>query len=143
MKAAEVKLSYNRQSSGLIISRSSDAYDILMKYWDMDSIDHCEWFVVVLLSQRNEVQGIFKVSEGGISGTLVDVRKVFQAALLSNASSILIAHNHPSGNLRPSQQDQLITKRIKDAGEVLQVKLLDHLIVTSETYYSMMDEGMI
>ena len=143
MKATEVKLTYKRKSSGLLIRHSSDAYDILIDYWDKGSIDYCESFVVVLLSQRNEVLGIFKVSEGGIAGTLVDVRKIYQAAILANASSILIAHNHPSGNLKPSQQDLTLTKRIKAAGEVMQVKLLDHLIVTSDTFYSMMDEGVI
>ena len=84
-----------------------------------------------------------QISKGGISGTVVDNRLIFRQALQHYASSIILAHNHPSGNLKPSQADIRITKKIKQAGEFMDIKLLDHLIITSSSYYSFGDEGMI
>ena len=143
MKVAEIKLKYKRKASGIIITTSGDMYTVLMNYWDKGTIDMYETFVLILMSRRNEVLGIIKVSEGGISGCPVDIRKIYQAALLANASSIIVSHNHPSGNLKPSQQDINITRQIKNAGDIMKVKLLDHLIVTSDSYFSMLDEGLI
>jgi DNA repair protein RadC len=97
----------------------------------------------MFLSRSNEVQGILKVSEGGIDACIVDCRKIFQGALLANSCSIILAHNHPSGNLKPSAKDIQITKEIKKAGELLRISVLDHIILTSEGYLSLADEGLL
>ncbi len=143
MKATEIKLTYKRKSSGIKISSATSAYEILSNFWDKSTIDYCETFVVMYLSRSNEVLGFIKISDGGLNGCMVDIRKVFQGALLTNSSSIIVSHNHPSGNLNPSQQNIKITKELTKAGELLQIKLLDHLIVTSSGYFSFADKGII
>jgi DNA repair protein RadC len=80
---------------------------------------------------------------GGISGTVIDPKTVYQAALKANASGVIIAHNHPSGNPLPSDADKLITAKLKDAGEVLDINLLDHIVLLPEGYTSMADDGML
>ena len=97
----------------------------------------------MFLSRKNEVLGIMKISEGSIDACLVDVRRIFQGALLTNSSSIILAHNHPSGGLKPSPQDLNITREINKASKFLKIKLLDHLILTSDSYLSMSDEGIM
>jgi DNA repair protein RadC len=97
----------------------------------------------LLLNRANKVLGVMNVSDGGISCTAVDTRLIMQSVILSNATQIIIAHNHPSGNLQPSAEDTYITKRVKKACEILNVELLDHLIITSENYYSFGDNGKL
>ncbi|MCW3071308.1 MAG: repair protein [Bacteroidetes bacterium] len=87
--------------------------------------------------------GFSKISQGGLSGTVVDAKVVFQVALKANASSILLAHNHPSGNLKPSEADLMITKNIREAGKLMEIPLVDHIILTDEGYYSFADEGSL
>lgn len=108
-----------------------------------DLIDYKEVFYIILLNNSNEVLGISKISEGGITGTVVDVRLVFQIALKSHAVGMILAHNHPSGTLKPSQADISLTKKLKNAGEILDVKVLDHLIITTENYFSFADENIL
>ena len=143
MNASEVKLSYVRKSSGIIIKGSQDAAVALLNYWDMDTIDYHESFVVMYLSRKNEVLGVMNVTIGSFESCIVDARKIFQGALLTNSASIIISHNHPSGNTKPSTQDLSATKKLQNAGEYLNIRVLDHLIVTSNGYYSMADEGNI
>ena len=102
-----------------------------------------EEFYIILLNRANKVLGWYKVSEGGMSGTVVDPKLVFSIALKSMASAILLSHNHPSGNLKPSNEDINLTKRLKEAGALLEIPVLDHLILTSDGYYSFADEGMM
>lgn len=97
----------------------------------------------MFLNRANKVLGILEASSGGISGTVADPRLVFVAALKANASNIIISHNHPSGNLNPSKADEELTQKIKQAGQLLDIKLFDHIIVTSEGYYSFADEGLM
>jgi len=97
----------------------------------------------LLLNRSNHVLGYYEVSKGGISGTVVDIRLILQAALKSNSSAILLAHNHPSGNLEVSDADLKITRKIKQAAEIMDTPVLDHLIVTENGYYSMSDNGHI
>jgi len=92
-------------------------------------------------NRANKVLGSFLLSEGGVTGTVLDARIIFQGAILCNATGIILAHNHPSGNLRPSQSDLDMTKKIKEAGKLFDISLLDHIILTDEKYYSMADEG--
>ncbi|KAF2340395.1 JAB domain-containing protein [Flavobacterium tistrianum] len=125
------------------ITSSKSAYAILMDCWDPDKIEFIEQFKVLLLNQSNKVLGLYQSSSGGISGTVVDIRLLFASALKANAAAIIISHNHPSGKTAPSEADKAITRKIKTAGELLEIKLLDHLIVTEEKYYSFLDEGAL
>jgi DNA repair protein RadC len=143
MKASEIKLSYKRKVSGLKVTTSMEAEEVFRGHWEPDTIDLHESFVVMFLSRANEVLGLLKVSQGGVSHVPVDIKSIYQGALLCNASHIIAAHNHPSGNLKASQADIQLTKQIEDAGRLFQIKLLDHLILTSSGYYSLADEGMI
>lgn len=95
----------------------------------------------MLLNRANKVLGIYEVSTGGISGTVADIRPIFAAAIKCNASSIILAHNHPSSNTKPSEADIQLTRRIKEAGKLPEVKVIDHIIVTVENYFSFADEG--
>jgi DNA repair protein RadC len=96
-----------------------------------------------LLNRGNKVIGICEISTGTVSGTLVDPRVVFATALKTNATGIILAHNHPSGNLKPSRADELLTDKLRKAGELLDVVVLDHIIVTTEGFYSFADEGYL
>jgi DNA repair protein RadC len=97
----------------------------------------------MLLNRANKILGTFQVSSGGITGTVVDPRIVFQSALKANATSIIIAHNHPSGQLTASQADIDLTKKLKEGGAVLDIPVLDHLIITESNYYSFADDGIM
>lgn len=101
-----------------------------------------EEFWVLFLNNSNKVISKAQLSKGGITGTIVDVRLVFKLALESGATSLILCHNHPSGNLAPSEADKQITKKLKLAGESLDVKVLDHLIITETKYYSFVDKGI-
>src|ERR1035437_5931225 len=145
-QVAEVELIYKskvKASERPHIKTSKDAADLLKHLWSEDKIDFVEQFKVLFLNRANKVLGIFEASSGGVSGTVADPKLIFVAALKANACRIIISHNHPSGNLKPSQPDQELTQKIKQAGQFLDIKLLDHVIVTSEGYYSFADEGLI
>ncbi len=102
-----------------------------------------EQFVVILLNSKNKVLGTELVSEGSLSSSVVHPREVFQPAILQHAASVVVAHNHPSGDPKPSAQDREITKMLAQAGNVLGVPLLDHLIIGDGTYYSFQEDGAI
>jgi len=143
---AEVDLIYKskvKASERPGIKTSKDAWTILQNNWDVNKIDFIEQFKVILLNRANKVLGILKASSGGVTGTLVDPKVVFVAALKANACGIIISHNHPSGNLKPSLKDQQITAKLKNGAELLDISLLDHLIITSEGYLSFADEGLL
>ncbi len=143
---AEIKLSYTPALSLIKqpkISSSKDAYDILTQKWDLDTIDFVEEFKVLLLSRGNNVIGLVSVSKGGVTGTVADPRVIIVAALKANACQFIIAHNHPSGNLTPSQADLDLTAKIKEGANLLDLKLLDHLIISRAAYYSFGDEGLL
>jgi DNA repair protein RadC len=96
------------------------------------------------MNRSNSVLGIMAVSKGGLSGTVTDVRLIFQGAIKANASGIIVCHNHPSGNLKPSESDTKITRKIKEAGNLMDIQLLDHLILTMDgSYYSFADNGLL
>lgn len=143
-KVSEVELRYKskvKASERPSIGQSRDAYTVLMKYWDDNKLDFVEQFKILLLNQSNRVLGICDIATGGINATVADIRVILVAALKANACGIILAHNHPSGNLNPSKQDKDMTTKIKEAGSFLDIKILDHLIVTREGYYSFADEG--
>ena len=138
----EVKLSYRtkqKASERPKISNSRTTYELLLKCFDSDTIELKESFKVMLLNHGNKVLGVMNVSDGGISGCIVDARLIMQCAILSNSTRIVLAHNHPSGNLIPSAQDSYITNQVKKACEIMDIELLDHLIITPYNYYSFGD----
>jgi DNA repair protein RadC len=145
----EVELSYKRRHTaeasimrGVKVTSSSDIYKFLRSKMD-SHIEHCERFYAIYLNRANSVQGIYQVSSGGVAGTVADPKLILQAALLLNSSSIIISHNHPSGNLKPSGADIALTKKFKSSCDLMDIVLLDHLIVTEDSYYSFADEGLI
>ncbi|MBW6479936.1 MAG: JAB domain-containing protein [Bacteroidales bacterium] len=124
------------------VAGSRDVYEVLQRIWS-PRIDHIEEFMVLCLNRANKLLGWARVSQGGLSGTVADPKLIYQIALKSNACSIILAHNHPSGNLQPSEADIHLTRKLKDAGQVLDLPVLDHLIISSEGFYSFADEGLI
>ena len=144
---AEVKLSYStkvKASDRLKVTCSQDACNAFIGTWEDSTLEHREQFKVMLLNRSSKVLGIITISMGGIAGTVIDVRLIFQAAIKANASSIILCHNHPSGNMKPSEADNKITKKICDAGKLLDINVLDHLIlVPDEAYFSYSDEGLL
>lgn len=143
-KISEIKVSYNtRQIPKEKIKSSQDAYLILFNSWAKGTLELHEEFKIVLLNNSNEVLGIYPLSRGGITGTVVDIRLIFSVALKCNAVGIILAHNHPSGVLKPSEPDKTITRKIKNASEIMDIKLLDHLIITKNGFFSFSDEGII
>lgn len=125
------------------ITCSKDAFKQLIPFYDPDKIELQEEFKVLLLNPSNRILGMYPMSMGGIMGTTVDIRMIFIAALRAKATAIIVAHNHPSGKLRPSQADITITKKMALAGELMEVEVIDHLILSRDAYYSFADEGML
>jgi DNA repair protein RadC len=145
-KVTEVELVYKttiKPSERPVIKSSNDAYNIFMNVWDENKIGFQEEFKVLLLNQGNQVIGVYNASMGGITGTVADPRLIIAAAIKGLSVSIVLAHNHPSSNLKPSRSDEELTKKIKEAAKFLDIKVLDHLIVTTEGYFSFADEGLL
>jgi DNA repair protein RadC len=142
-----VKLRYQnkvRPSDRPTVNGSQDAYNIFIENWDWETITHIETMKLMLLNRANKVLGIADLSTGGTNGCIIDLKIIFQYAILANASFIILAHNHPSGSLKPSEADIAITKKAKDAGKFLDITLLDHLVISpDERYFSLADEGII
>lgn len=144
LKIAEIKVSYSTSKRPKrSITGSDSAYKLLLSCWDKSIIEFQEEFKVLLLNRSNKVLGVYPLSKGGVSGTFVDPKLVFSVALKCNASALILAHNHPSGNLSPSENDKGLTKKLISAGKFLDIKVLDHLIMTTEGYYSFADEGIM
>jgi DNA repair protein RadC len=146
-KVAEVELRYRTNvnpKDRAQVKSSQDAYELFLESWNRNTIEYFEEFKVLLLNRNNRVLGITTLTKGTSSGTIVDIRLLLQYALKTNASSIIVAHNHPSGNLEPSEADKSVTKRILAGCDVIDVKLLDHLIIANEGgFYSFADEGVL
>jgi DNA repair protein RadC len=144
-QVSELKISYNpktRPSNRPLVSSSRQAWDIFFKEWDEPA--YFESFKVMTLNRANKVLGVALISRGGLAGTVADPKIILQYALLSNASSIILAHNHPSGNMTPSEADIKLTRKIKEACSALDIACLDHVILCSEEkYYSFADEGIM
>ena len=126
-----------------LISTSSDGYKVCLHYWNQDKIELLEEFKVLFLSRANRVLQILPVSQGGITGTVADPRLILAGAIKVAACAMILVHNHPSGNLKPSRADEELTSKIKEAAKYFDIKILDHLIITSEGYYSFADEGLL
>lgn len=125
------------------ITCSKDIFLLLLNNWDKDKLEFVEQFKVLYLNRANKVIGIYEVSTGGLTGTVADPRLVFATALKLNATGLILAHNHPSGNLSASNADKNLTQKIVNAGLMLDILVFDHIILTSEAYFSFADEGYL
>ncbi len=144
-QVAEVQLSYKNsipQTQRPKVTSSNAAYEIFKSCWDHDKIEFVEQAKMMLLNRGNRVIGMYDLGHGGIDSVVVDIRIAFCAALLAKASAIIIAHNHPSGQLRASEQDLQNYRRFISAGKLLDIVVLDSLILTSEGYLSFSDTGL-
>lgn len=143
---AEIELTYTpriKVSDLPKVSNSREVYQLLFDTWDKTKLQFVEQFKVMLLNRAGRVLGICTLTTGTVAYTIVDPKLVFAVALKANACRIIIAHNHPAGNLIPSNSDQALTNRIKEAGRILEVLVEDHIIVSAEGYYSFSDEGAL
>ena len=143
----EIKISYKgglKSSEWQKISSSQDAAELLFEVWDKDTIAIQETFKVVLLNNSNKVKGVYQLSQGGITGTLIDLRILFAVILKSLSVAIILTHNHPSGKLMPSEADKNLTSKIKKAAQLFDITILDHLIFAPDgNYYSFSDNGLL
>jgi DNA repair protein RadC len=145
-QVAEIELVYKSSSdmtTRTVIRKSQDAYKMLMQSWEQDKMELLEQFSVLLLNRGGKVLGVYHASSGGTSGTIVDIKLIMTAALKTNAAKLILAHNHPSGTLRPSEADRVITSKIVTAGKLLDISVDDHIILTPTSYFSFADEGIM
>lgn len=145
-QVAEIQISYRNDVPAYQrpqVTQSDDAYLYFLQQWEDDHLDYCEKFKVMLLSRANRVLGIVSISSGGVAGVTVDPKMIFGVALKANCSSLILAHSHPSGNLTPSEADIRLTQKLKEAGQMLDLPIVDHLIITRHGHYSFADEGIL
>ena len=145
-QVSEIQLSYSNpmaKNERFTIASSQDAYEILRPFYLDGQIELCERFFVAYLNKANEVLGVIELSKGGVAGTVVDMKILMATALKSLSSALVISHNHPSGTMSASRADMTMTQKIKEAAQLLDITLLDHLIITKESYYSMADDSII
>lgn len=143
---AEITVSYSTKvkvSDRRKITSCKDAEDVFREIWTAGTMELREEFYILLLNRANFVIGWCQISQGGLTGTVCDPRLIFSIALKCLAVSLILAHNHPSGNTQPSVADIQLTKNIAEGGKLLEISVLDHLILTAEGIYSFADEGLI
>ncbi|MDF0706953.1 JAB domain-containing protein [Flagellimonas okinawensis] len=147
LKVNEIQISYREKLStltSLSVTNSNAVAKLLFQNWDNKTIGLHETFKIVLLNQSNKVKGIYPLSNGGITGTLVDMRILFAIILKTLSVGIILAHNHPSGQLKASEPDKQLTRKIKEAAQLFDVKVLDHIILAPDgRYYSFADHGLM
>jgi len=141
----EVQILYSRPQVKEMpkVIKSSEAATLFRLFADMERIDYKEFFWVMLLSQSQHVLGIGEISVGSTIATAVNTKEIFQLALKGNAPNVIVGHNHPSGNGQPSSQDITLTKDIVSFGKMIGITINDHIIITSEGYYSFADNGLL
>jgi DNA repair protein RadC len=146
-KIEEVELIYKtkvKPSERIKVFSSKDVVKVFKSIYDINKIELQEMFYVMLLNNANKVLGVAHISTGSTTSCVVDVKSIFSIAIKANASAIVLCHNHPSGNLTPSDVDKQLTKRVKEAGKLLDIAVLDSVIISSEeNYFSFADEGII
>ncbi len=143
-QVAEIKVSYNPSLKDKpIIKTSADAHWVFKGFFAGETICLQEQFSVMYLNRCNRMLGVYNVSKGGMTGTIADIRLILVVALKVAATSIILCHNHPSGNLQPSNDDLTLTKKIKEAGALMDIKVHDHLVITRDDYKSFADEGLM
>jgi DNA repair protein RadC len=146
-KVAEIKISYRTPKTVLeqpFIKCAEEAYNVLLPHFNPKTIGLQEQFIICYLARNNQVKGIYSGFTGGISSTTADMRIILGIALKSGSTSIIVSHNHPSGNLKASHSDIELTKKLKEACTTMDLVLLDHLIISPfGAYSSMCDEGLL
>jgi DNA repair protein RadC len=141
-KAAEVKLTYItkvKASHRIPIKTAEDAAGLFFMVWDWSTIEHVEEVKMIMLNRANRVLGVAHLTKGGLNGSIIDTRVILQYAIKANASAVILAHNHPSGNLEASDADKRITERVREALKLVEIQLLDHLILTYEEKFATID----
>ena len=144
-KVAEINVSYQPANSICPkITSAADARDHLLKFFPEDTIALYERFVVGYLNRSNKLLGVYEVSKGGITSTVVDIRLILSVALKTAATGIILAHNHPSGNLKASENDKFITEKIDQACKLMDIKLMDHVIFSpNHSFLSFAEENIL
>ena len=144
-KIPQIRLSYVADVTTDVkrANTSSICADLLRASFEEGELDYREWFKVMYLNRALKPLGIQTISMGGTASTLIDAKVIFSGALLSNAHSIVLCHNHPSGSLRPSPEDDKITRKLVDGAKLLDLRITDHIIITSSAHYSYVDEGRL
>jgi len=145
-KIQEVELVYKskvKPSQRPKVNSSKEAYDLFLQTWNENTLEIVEEFKVMYLNRGNKVLNIYPLSVGGITSTVADPRIIYAVALKILAVNLILCHNHPSGNLQPSKADEELTSKVKEAGKYHDIKVIDSLIVTRESYFSFTDEGIL
>ncbi|MEJ7673220.1 MAG: DNA repair protein RadC [Chitinophagaceae bacterium] len=142
--AAALELGRRRQASSSLIKANIKSSNDIAEYLKATLKDYAyEIFAVVFLNHANKIKHFEIISKGGITGTVADPRIILKKALDHNATAIVLCHNHPSGNLKPSKADEELTQKIKEAAKYFDIRIIDHIIVSEEGYYSFADDGML
>lgn len=137
----QVLLYYKPKKTGVKINSSKDTFDYILPLWN--GVDHYESFYCILLNRANNAIGFFEVGKGGITATVADIKIILQSVIIANATALIIVHNHPSGNLTPSELDIRLTRQVKEAATLIGSDLIDHLIISSNGYFSFADESIL
>lgn len=143
---SEIELVYRskiKPSQRPSLRSSNDVFEFLLQHWNHDNIELIETAKAIFISNACKVLGLLDISTGGTTSTIIDPKVVFLPALKLNASFIILAHNHPSGKVYPSANDLLLTEKMRNAGTLLDIKIMDHIIISKDDYYSFADEGKI
>ena len=143
-QVSEIQVSYSPNLLvDMSIKNSKKSFELMLNEWELETLQMQEEVKILLLNRSNKVLGIYSLAKGGLTSCIVDVRIILSIALKTLATGIILFHNHPSGNLKPSQADLDITKKLKNSCDLLDISLLDHLIITKDNYFSFADEGLI
>lgn len=145
-RITEVELTYKNKvpaNDRIRIRHEADAYKVLMNVWDLNKIELVEQFKILLLGQKTELLGVADICTGGLDYCIPDSRIIFSTALKAKAKMIILAHNHPSGDLTPSRADITVTEDLAKAARLLKMQVVDHFIVSSQSYLSMANQGLV
>jgi DNA repair protein RadC len=143
-QVSEIQVSYTPNLLvDMSIKNSKKSFELILNEWELETLQMQEEVKIILLNRSNKVLGIYSLAKGGLTSCIVDVRIILSIALKTLATGIILVHNHPSGNLKPSKADLDITKKLKNSCDLLDISLLDHLIITKDNYFSFADEGLI
>ena len=143
-QVSEIQVSYTPNLLvDMSIKNSKKSFELRLNEWEQETLQMQEEVKIILLNRSNKVLGIYSLAKGGLTSCIVDVRIILSIALKTLATGIILFHNHPSGNLKPSKADLDITKKLKNSCDLLDISLLDHLIITKDNYFSFADEGLI
>ena len=143
-QVSEIQISYYPNIlEDFRVENSQKSFELFLNEWEQNTLEMQEEVKLLLLNRNNRVLGIYSLAKGGLTACIVDVRIILSVALKCLATGIILVHNHPSGNLKPSQDDIKITEQLRDGCKLLNIQLLDHLIITRQDYFSFADEGLL